>query len=198
MQADVIVLERNEKVASSGRLRYHGSVSSKSRASNPQQEHDAAVRRVLGSIVRSKTFRPVDRLQRFLTYIIEETLAGRGDALKEYPIGVDVFGKDPSFDPRMDPIVRVQARRLRLRLVSYYSDEGQDDPVVIELPKGGYNPTFRTTLPTKKGISAALVSRNSVVVLPFEDDTPQGIATHFCKGLSEEIIHALGKTSTLR
>ena len=161
-----------------------------------QAERDTAVRRVLNNIVQSKTFRPVDRLQRFLTYIVEETLAGRGDQLKEYPVGVDVFGKDPSFDPRMDPIVRVQARRLRMRLVTYYAEEGQSDPVVVELPKGGYTPTFRsteaTTLTPKKVISTALVSRNSVAVLPFEDDSPARDLRHFCKGIAEEIIQAVG------
>src|ERR1700731_807742 len=81
---------------------------------------EKTIRRELSRILASKSFRQVNRLQRFLTFIVEETLAGRGDRLKEYPVGVDVFGKDSSFDPRMDPIVRVQARRLRIRLASYY------------------------------------------------------------------------------
>lgn len=173
-------------------------MSPKHQASSAQIERDTAVRRVLQNIVQSKSFRQVDRLQRFLTYVVEETLAGRGDQLKEYPVGVDVFGKDPSFDPRMDPIVRVQARRLRMRLVTYYADEGQNDPVVIELPKGGYTPTFRSTEPTsapKKTISAALVSRNSVAVLPFEDDTPSHDVRHFCKGVLQEILQALSEVN---
>src|SRR3984885_6824958 len=103
---------------------------------------EETIRRELKRILVSRSFRQVDRLQRFLSFIVEETLAGRGDRLKEYPVGVDVFGKDQSFDPRMDPIVRVQARRLRIRLTSYYQDEGQSDEVIIELPKGGYTPTF--------------------------------------------------------
>ena len=198
MPPDGLSLLYEESLARYRPLLYHDPVPSKTQVSSTQAEREAAVRRVLSNIVRSKTFRQVDRLQRFLTYIVEETLAGRGDALKEYPVGVDVFGKESSFDPRMDPIVRVQARRLRFRLVTYYAEEGQSDPVVIEIPKGGYTPTFRTIeapLATKKVISTALVSRNSVVVLPFEDDTPQGNARHFCKGLSEEIVHALGKIS---
>ena len=59
---------------------------------------------------------------------------------KEFLIGVEVFGKEGSFDPRMDPIVRVQARRLRTRLTRYYREEGQTDEILIELPKGGYVP----------------------------------------------------------
>lgn len=173
---------------------YHCGVAAKVQGSSAQAQRDAAIRRVLASIVQSKTFRQVERLQRFLTYIVEETLAGRGDQLKEYPVGVDVFGKEPSFDPRMDPIVRVQARRLRMRLVAYYAEEGQSDPVIVELPKGGYTPTFRSTeptLPSKKVISAALVSRNSVAVLAFEDDSSAQELKPFCKGISAEVIQAL-------
>ena len=155
---------------------------------------------MLASVVQSKTFRQVDRLQRFLTYIVEETLAGRGDQLKEYPVGTDVFGKESSFDPRMDPIVRVQARRLRMRLVTYYAEEGQGDPVAIELPKGGYTPTFRVMEPTsspKAVVSAALVSRNSVAVFPFEDDSPNREMRYFCHGIGQEIIQALTKVPGL-
>ena len=90
-----------------------------------------------------RTFRQVDRLKRFLNFIVSEALAGRGDQLKEYVIGVQVFDKDSSFDPRADPIVRVQARRLRARLVRYYREEGGADAIVIELPKGGYTPVFK-------------------------------------------------------
>ncbi len=168
----------------------------KLRTSGPQAERDTAIRRVLASIVQSKTFRQVDRLQRFLTYIVEETLAGRGDHLKEYPVGVDVFGKESSFDPRMDPIVRVQARRLRMRLVTYYAEEGQTDPLIIELPKGGYTPTFRVVEAAsspKKAVPVALVSRNSVAVFPFEDDSPTHDQRYFCQGIAQEIIQALTK-----
>ena len=75
-------------------------------------------------MLASATFRQVGRLKRFLSFIVLETLLGRGDQLKEYVIGVQVFDKDSSFDPRADPIVRVQARRLRARLVRYYREEG--------------------------------------------------------------------------
>jgi serine/threonine-protein kinase len=98
------------------------------------QVSNEQIRKQLDRILSSRSFRQVDRLQRFLAFIVEETLSGRGDILKEYPIGVDVFNKDSSFDPRMDPIVRVQARRLRIRLATYYRDEGQSDELLIELP----------------------------------------------------------------
>jgi tetratricopeptide (TPR) repeat protein len=168
----------------------------KAQAANPQKKNEAVVRHAVESIIKSKAFRQLDRLQRFLTYIVDETLQERGDHLKEYPVGVEVFGRDTSFDPRMDPIVRVQARRLRLRLATYYSEEGQNDPVIIELPKGGYTPTFRTqeqAISSKKMLSAALVSRNTVVVLPFEDLSPNHDENPFCQGVAREIIQSLTK-----
>jgi serine/threonine-protein kinase len=82
-------------------------------------DSDKPIRDHLARVLGSATFQPVDRLKRFLAFIAHEALAGRSDQLKEYVIGVQVFGKEESFDPRTDPIVRVQARRLRARLVRY-------------------------------------------------------------------------------
>src|SRR5690242_12255072 len=128
---------------------------------------DTNLRQQVDRVLGSPTFQQVDRLKRFLTFITLEALAGRSDQLKEYVIGVQVFGKEDSFDPRTDPIVRVQARRLRARLVQYYRDEGQSDEIVIELPKGGYAPVFRQRSPNvapRRSLGAALVSRNTVSV----------------------------------
>ena len=108
-----------------------------------RKETDDSALVQLERIRASKAFRQADRLKRFLTFIVEETLAGRGDRLKEFVVGVEVFGKDNSFDPGNDPIVRVQARRLRAQLTRYYNEEGQADELLIDLPKGGYSPIFR-------------------------------------------------------
>jgi len=163
---------------------------------------DLAVRQQLDRILNSPTFQQVDRLKRFLTFITTEALVGRSDQLKEYVIGVQVFGKEDSFDPRTDPIVRVQARRLRARLVSYYRDAGQNDDVVIELPKGGYAPVFKRrlggALGAPRSLGAALVSRNTVSVLPFADHSAQGNLDYFCRGLRQEIIDSLAKLPALR
>ena len=88
---------------------------------------DKAVRQQLSRILASKTFSQVERLKRFVSFIVGETVGGRSNELKEYVIAVQVFGKEPAFDPRTDPIVRVQARRLRTRLARYYRDEGNID-----------------------------------------------------------------------
>src|SRR6187402_446544 len=117
---------------------------SRSTLVSPARPSDKLVRQQLSRILASKTFHQVDRLKRFLTFIVDETLDGRGGDLKEYIIGVQVFGKEPSFDPRTDPIVRVQARRLRTRLARYYRDEGNSDELIVDLPKGGYAPVFKT------------------------------------------------------
>ena len=79
----------------------------------------------------------------FLRYIVERALDGTADDVKEYSIGVDVFDRGDAFDPRTDTIVRVHAGRLRKKLAEYYATDGDADPVVIEVPKGGYVPLFR-------------------------------------------------------
>jgi TolB-like protein/Tfp pilus assembly protein PilF len=166
----------------------------------PSAATDDQVRQQLRRILASKVFRPVDRLQRFLAFIVEEMMAGRGDKLKEFLIGVEVFGKEDSFDPRMDPLVRVQARRLRTRLARYYREEGQNDEIVIDLPKGGYEPLFqrRDVSGQKRSISAALASRNTILIQGFDDDSPNRDLQYFCNGLKQEIIQTLSKLDGLR
>lgn len=162
---------------------------------------DKAVRQQLSRILASKTFSQVERLKRFISFIVGETAGGRGGDLKEYVIGVQVFGKEPSFDPRTDPIVRVQARRLRTRLARFYRDEGNNDEVIIDLPKGGYAPVFRVrdeSPSTKRSLTATLASRNTVAVMPIKDDSPGGSLDYFCRGLRDEIVHALTSIKALR
>lgn len=98
-----------------------------------------ALQRILGS----SDFIASDRNTRFLQYLIEETLAGRRERLKGYTIALDVFGRDAAFNPNIDPLVRVGARRLRDALERYYLTSGIADPVRISIPKGGYVPVFK-------------------------------------------------------
>jgi hypothetical protein len=101
----------------------------------------------LHSILASPQFSKSDRMCRFLRFVVEHALRGSVDPLKEYSIGVAVFDKDPSFDPRIDNNVRTEARRLRAKLEEYYATIGQSDPVRIELPKGSYTPSFVAVQP---------------------------------------------------
>ena len=103
---------------------------------------ESDVRAALERIVASETFRSSPQLGAFLRFIVEEALAGRGASLKGYTIGVEALGRDPRFNPQIDPIVRVEATRLRRAMARYYSGEGIDDPVAIELPRGSYVPAF--------------------------------------------------------
>jgi hypothetical protein len=101
------------------------------------------VRQELGRIVRSAAFRDAFRLTSFLTFVVETTLAGRGDRLKAYTIAVEALGRGADFDPQTDPIVRVEAGRMRSALARYYAQAGGNDSLVIDVPRGTYVPTFR-------------------------------------------------------
>jgi len=98
------------------------------------------IRSALDRVRKSRTLGSSERLIQFLTFVIEAVL--NGEHLKETTIGVSVFGCSPDYDPKVDAIVRSQAWRLRLKLKEYYATEGADDPLVIDLPKGGYMPVF--------------------------------------------------------
>jgi predicted ATPase len=99
-------------------------------------EVEAQLQRVLDSAA----FAHAPILSRFLRYVVEHAVADEGCRLKEYVIGVDVFGRGCDFDPRIDTIVRTNARRLRAKLAEYYRSEGCGDPILIEVPKGHYVP----------------------------------------------------------
>ena len=163
-------------------------------------ESEHAIREHLSALLSSAAFSQVDRLKRFLRYVVEETVAGRSENLKEYSIGVEVFDREASFDPRTDPIVRVQARRLRARLSRYYEEEGRHEEMRIELPKGSYAPVFhRRGAPSlKRTVATTLASRNTITVLPFSDRSPNGNMAYFCEGISEEVINALAKLQQVR
>jgi hypothetical protein len=100
----------------------------------------------LDRILRTPGFTDYPRTAALLKYVVEETLAGRAEELKESTIGIEVFGRDPGYDSKVDSIVRTQARRLREKLRQYY-DEAADDPIQISIPKGGYVPEFQLIHP---------------------------------------------------
>lgn len=101
------------------------------------------LREALERVLSSSSFARSDRISKLLRFLVERQMEGRDDELKESLIGVEVFGRRPDYDPKLDSTVRTEAVRLRARLDRYYSTEGIQDPLVIELPKGGYVPRCR-------------------------------------------------------
>jgi hypothetical protein len=93
-------------------------------------------------IVHSATFRSALTLQQLFQFLADKAIAGAKEGLKEYTIGVEAFGRKQDFDPKTDTIVRVQIHRLRQKLKEYYDTEGSHDPIVVEIPKGHYLPSF--------------------------------------------------------
>src|SRR6266849_8611180 len=102
----------------------------------------ASVRAALDRVLHSQGFRTSRRSQDFLRYVVERTLDGQADTLKERNIGIDVFGRSAAYDPSDDATVRVKAGEVRKRLGHYYSTEGHADEIRIEMPAGTYVPEF--------------------------------------------------------
>src|ERR1700735_4855030 len=96
----------------------------------------------LQRIIQSKAFRTSEVHRNLLHYLAEKSLSGTADSLKEYTVGLDVFAKPASYDPRQESVVRMHTARLRQKLSEYYRTEGVDDAVIVDLPKGGSKLTF--------------------------------------------------------
>ena len=103
---------------------------------------DTGVREHLLLLLAHKAFDASKRNRRFLTYVVDEALAGRGDRIKAYNIALAAFDRASDFDPLTDPIVRIEAGRLRRSLELYYLTAGRADRIRIDVPKGSYVPTF--------------------------------------------------------
>lgn len=98
-------------------------------------------------IIHSKAFRTSEVHRNLLQYLADKSLSGTADSLKEYTVGLDVFAKPASYDPRQESVVRMHVARLRQKLAEYYRTEGVDDPVVVDVPKGGFKVTFEQREP---------------------------------------------------
>lgn len=121
-------------------------------APGPESDHPNptppdAIREELNRVLASHEFRSSKRSQEFLRYVIEHTLNGQAEILKERTIGIEVFGRSTSYDPSEDATVRVKAGEVRKRLGLYYAGEGVHNALRIELPAGTYVPEFRRSEP---------------------------------------------------
>jgi TolB-like protein/Tfp pilus assembly protein PilF len=213
----------------SAALRSEGSSVSPTRQTLPNEPDipTPAVRAELEKILAARAFANSGRQSRFLRFVVEQALEGRGPQLKEYLIGVEVYDRGDGYDPRVDTIVRVEASRLRSRLAEYYKNEGRADPLRIDLPRGTYIPSFEQIAAPPPpsadrrnllagaaaallvvGIAIAWAMHNrptpavspapSVAVLPFTDISPEKDQEYFCDGMTEELISALSRVDGLR
>lgn len=167
-----------------------------SRSEGPSAQ---AVIAQLEKILASREFAGSDRLRRFLRFTVEQFLQGNAASLKEYNIGAEVFDRKGSYDPRVDSIVRVEARRLRSKLKLYYKKEGRKDPIVISVPEGGYAPLMReraASIAAAKEVPRA--ETTAIAVLPFAAMSPDEENEYFSEGLTEDLIHGLAQLSGLR
>jgi len=128
----------------------------------PQNEILEQMERILAS----RHLRSAKSLERFLRHVVQKKLSGGENFLKEYSIGLEVFQRGASFDPRSDAVVRVQATLLRKKLANYYAEEGVNDSIVVELPKGHYVPGFRVRKPS-------LVAKEASVSAPDPQTRPK-------------------------
>ena len=185
------------------------------------------IERARERICASRAFVRADRAGGLLRYVVEKALHGQAGEIKEYTIAHEVFGR-VSYDSRIDSLVRVEAGKLRELLAKYYATEGRDDPVRIEIPKGGYVPVFheasgapppprRLRLVLAAGALAVLAAGvvlwrwgkplraptrtsvpPSIAVLPFVDMSPARDQEYFADGLTEELIAVLARWEGLR
>lgn len=177
----------------------NGTTPSDSAAPNAAHEH-------LARVLSSRTLAQAGRLRRFLDYIARASLAGQKGRLNQYAIAMAVFDRDETFDPAIDAIVRVEAGRLRSKLLEYYDDEGKYDPMRLALAKRGYAvrfsvadpPAVPNAGPTAPPTGPALfelpgVADPTLAVLPFDNMSPNPAEDYLSDGIAEDLITDLSR-----
>lgn len=169
---------------------------------DPDPETITLIQEALGKIGHSSALGQSERLMQFLHFVCSELISGRAHRLSQYTVAVEALGQDASFDPGTDPLVRVEARRLRMKLLEYYDGEGRSDPVRLTLPKGQYAPMVETVPATQdeqvsradvgpNGAPAGLLENPAIAVLPFNNLNGHFDEDYFADGLTEDIITGL-------
>ena len=157
-----------------------------------------AVEDALARVLASDKFRASERLRQFLIYVVQESLAGQAHRIKAYTIATEVFGRSADFNAAIDPIVRIEAARLRRSLEHYYLTAGVNDPLVIQIPKGGYSPVFHEGSAEVAVAGPRAQPDASVAVIPLQDLTGDPKQGYFAAGMTEEIQVALGQYPSIR
>ncbi|HLH01930.1 MAG TPA: hypothetical protein VKX25_04110 [Bryobacteraceae bacterium] len=148
-------------------------------------------RKMLERILASRAFSRAEQLRRLLAYVVDATLDGREDTLKETVLGVDLFGLSADFDPKSDPVVRMAMRRLRDRLRQYYSNEGAADFIVISLEPGSYVPRFGPR-------SSLEQPRVPIAVLPLESSTAKSEDVEAAGLVRDALLSRLAQNTSFR
>ena len=155
----------------------------------------ALIEVTLERVIASSTFRRSQRHRDFLVHVVRAGLAGRHDQLKEVIIGLAVFGRLlPAYDPRRDPIVRVEAGRIRDKLARFYDGEGAAEAFQIVIPIGSYLPQFMR----RKFVARPAQIANSLAVLPFANLAGDTDDASFSFGLADQLIDTLGRIPGLK
>ena len=130
-------------------------------------EEKTAIQEQLGRLLSDSHFSQSRRFPSFLRYVVEKTLAGHEDALKERTLGVEIFGRRADYDTASDPIVRVTAAEIRKRIAQYYQDPGHESELRVSLPSGSYIPQFHWPETSKQNgdTQAAIIPLTRALVL---------------------------------
>jgi TolB-like protein len=173
-----------------------------SKTSPPQCRRDAILEQ-RDRLFQTPGLQSSRSLRKLLEFLLDKTLSEVEPNLKEYVIAVEVFDRSHSFDPKLDPIVRVHASRLRSKLRTYFSTAGAHDPILISLPERGYCPVIQMRR-AEAGHQAIHVvgnehqTLNTVVVRPFAALGPGLNLRHFSQGLTDEIVSVITHYAGLR
>jgi len=168
---------------------------SSSRA-DPTVSPEAALAQ-LARILASPVFSGAERLRRFLRFSVESAVEAGAPLPKERTIGLAVYDRGETYDPRVDPIVRVEAARLRSKLREYYETAGREDAILIAVAKGSYAAQIRLRGPDRAA-GTPVARPPSIAVLPFSELGATAGEDYFGDGLTEELIHTLGRIAGLR
>ena len=154
------------------------------------------VRAELTRVLASQRFDASERNRAFLAFVVEEALGGRTERIKAYRIATEVFGRNSTFDPQLDSIVRIEAGRLRRSLEHYYLTDGCRSRVRIDIPRGGYVPVFVTT--GQVAVAPGVAGTPRVLVTAFEEEGDQSSFPSFTRGFTRSLTIALTRFTGLR